>query len=321
MITYCDPSVRFTGRWAQYRGAMTTTAPGAYFEIAFRGDSIRLHFDIGGNEHPRPHLFLELDGLCRSEAPLDQWLRVDCPHGEHILRVIYKGGKEIQPRFFLPLVGKISFLGYEAEGAAVLPADNRKIIEFVGDSITEGVLIDDHLRGEGLPEQDCRPTQDDVTAGYSWLTSQALNLRDYHMGYGAVGVTKGGCGGVPKAAEAYPWCFEGAPITHRADYIVINHGANDRGNPDKYIPEYEHLLDVIRQHQPQAKILCLSAFCGVYAEPLQEMVTRYNAAHGTDVAFVDGGNWEPAEPVHPRREGHQHIARELTPILKALWNV
>ncbi len=307
--SYDDASIRYTGRFALYEGAMTSTACGSQIQIAFRGDYIVLNFDTKGNMRNMPHLWLRLDGGIKVETALDEYLRVEAGPGDHVLEIIFKSAVEMQPRFFHPLVGKIAFKGYQAEGSGMLPADDRKTIEFVGDSITEGVLIDVEC-GE---EMEDRPYQDDSTATYAWKTAENLGLRHYHMGYGAVGVTKSGCGDVPKAAESYPYCFEGAPVGYgHPDYILINHGANDRRNRDAYAQEYVGLLDVIRSHHPDAKIICLSPFCGAFAEELKQIVTDYNAAHGTAVAFIDGGSWISAEPLHPLRDGHNIVTKHLT---------
>lgn len=47
------------------------------------------------------------------------------------------------------------------------------MIEFVGDSITEGVLIDAECT-IFTNDQLNRPFEDDVTATYAWLTAEAL---------------------------------------------------------------------------------------------------------------------------------------------------
>ncbi len=316
---YNDSSIRYIGRYAEYENTMTATAAGSTFEIAFSGEYILLYFDMTNNEEPMPHLWLQLDNESKYEVPLYKYLRIDASGGDHILKVIYKGGKEIQPRFFHPLVGKISFKGYEAERNGILPDDKRKTIEFVGDSITEGVLIDAQIEPENL-EQDNRPFQDDVTATYAYLTAQKLNLIDLHMGYGAVGVTKSGCGEVPKAAESYPYCFEGAPVTYtHPDYILINHGANDRGAASqRYIEEYRGLLDVVRAAHPDSVIICLSAFCKVYPDELKTLIDQYNKENGDDIHFIDASLWVPVEPLHPLRDGHKIIAEKLTDELRKI---
>ena len=312
---YNDPSIRYTGRFAIYEAAMTTTACGSQIEIAFRGEGIVLHFDTVGNVRNLPHLWLQLDGGVKTETAVDEYLRLEAGPGEHILKIIFKSAVEKHPRFFHPLVGKISFKGYYAEEAGILPEDNRKIIEFVGDSITEGVLVDVEC-GEDMEN---RPYQDDSTATYAWLTAENLGLRHYHMGYGAVGVTKSGCGAGPKSAEAYPYCFEGAPIDFgHPDYILINHGTNDRPNKEMFASEYRGLLDTIRGLHPDAKIICLSPFCGAFAQEIGELVANYNREKGTDVVFIDGGSWVEPQPLHPLRDGHRIVAEYLTEELKKI---
>lgn len=79
--------------------------------------------------------------------------------GPHTVRVIYKGAVEQQARWRAPLVGRIAFLGLEARREAVLEKDTRPVIEFVGDSITEGVLIDDGCRPYPDNDQMNRPSR------------------------------------------------------------------------------------------------------------------------------------------------------------------
>lgn len=315
-IPYTSESVRFTGRFAEYDNAMTATAAGSCIEIAYTGDMCVLHFNIDTNIFPFPHLWIQVDGGVKTEVPLDRFLRIQAGEGTHAVKITYKGGKEILNRWYHPLQGKISFEGFDADAPAVLPEDNRKTIELVGDSITEGVLIDDYRYYD--EDQTNRVYEDDATATYAYLTAEALGLRTLHMGYGAVGATRSGCGAVPKAAEAYPYCFDGAPVTYgHPDYIMINHGANDRGASEEvYIREYRGLLDVIRAAHPDARIICVSAFCGAYPLALEKLITEYNAEHGDDIVFVDATLWVPLEPLHPLRDGHRIIADKLVPVLK-----
>lgn len=313
------PSIRFTGRFAEYGGAMTATTTGAEIEIAFSGDNIVLFFDTENYQNPVPHIYMQLDGGDMFEAAISDFMRVNSTDGTHILRVIYKSAVEAQARFFHPLVGKIAFRGYFAENAAILPSDNRKTIEFVGDSITEGVLIDVELFDNAGP-QETRPFVDDVTATYAYLTARHFGLKNLHMGYGAVGVTKSGQGAVPKAAAAYPYCFEGAPVTYpHPDYILINHGANDRNKTaEEYITEYRALLELIRATHKDSVIIVLSAFCGAFPRELKSLVAEFNAVHGDNIHFIDASTWGEGHPLHPLRHGHKEIAEKL---IKALENI
>lgn len=335
-IHWYDPSVRLTGRWTRLvrdgndphlfvqpsARFTTTTAPGSYFELAFGGRAVTLHFDLGYLGQPFPHLWLSLDGSARFEAPVDRYLRVEATgEGTHVLRVIYKGGMEMLPRWHAPLMGAISFVGAEVESAALLPEDNRPLIEFVGDSITEGVLIDadyDAVPAHPTIDQFNRPYQDDNCATYAALTAERLNLRPMFQAYGAVGLTRSGCGSVPRAGLIYPYVYDGVPYTgERPDVVVVNHGANDRSaTAQEYIGRYLELIDLIRERAPQAVVVCLSAFCGAFDAEVGEMVERYNREHERPIHFVSSRGWVPAEPLHPLRGGHRAIADHFAPLLR-----
>ena len=194
-ISYTHESIRLTGRWDTHDPhCATATATGSYIEFAFAGTMALARFDVMTNATPRLHLWVQLDGGAMIETPIDSYLRVVAPEdGVHVCRIIYKGGTEHDRRWFAPLTGKVSFIGVQVEAPATLPADERPIIEFVGDSITEGVLIDMDYPLPGDPisyiDQNNRVWQDDVCATYAWLTAEAMTMRPIMMGYGAVGAT------------------------------------------------------------------------------------------------------------------------------------
>jgi len=336
-IHWYDKSVRLTGRWSRTYEAKydyhlynqhsaqytTTTAAGSCFELAFTGDSVRLHFDLGYLAQPYPHLWISVDGGARVEVPVDRYLRVETEeYGPHIVKVIYKGGMEQLPRWFGPLMGAVSFIGAEADAPAELPADNRRIIEFIGDSITEGVLTDaDYAPTPAHTlDQFCRPYQDDNCATYASLTAKRLNLRAMYQAYGAVGLTRSGCGSVPRAGLLYPYVYDGVEYTgEKPDIVVINHGANDRGAPaEEYIARYEELIDMIFERTPDAVVVCLGAFCGAFDQELGEFADRYNASHEKKIHFISTKGWVPLEPLHPLRDGHRAIADHLVPLLSRL---
>ena len=322
-IPYTHESIRLTGRWdTSDPHAATATATGSYIEFAFEGRMALARFDVLTNAHPRLHLWISLDGGDMISAPIDSYLRIMAKdEGKHLCRIIYKGGTEQDRRWYAPLTGKVSFIGVQTEKPIPIPADHRKTIEFVGDSITEGVLIDvDYFAEseEAYPlDQNNRCYQDDVCATYAWLSAEALNLRPIFMGYGAVGVTKAGCGKVPPAPEAYPYNFDGSPVTREEpDYILINHGANDKSKPvELYLEKYEALLDVIRSMNPNATIISLSAFCGAHHAELGELIAAYNQKNNCKVHFIDSFGWIPEKPLHPLRDGHKTVAKNLIPLL------
>lgn len=316
-IPFDHEAVRFTGRWAVCGDSVAATAPGAYLEAAFQGTMAVLHFDMTYSAQPFPHVWIGVDGGALSETPLDRYLRIRAEgSGNHVVRLIYKGAVEMHHRWRHPLVGKIAFQGLEADAPGTLEPDTRPMIEFVGDSITEGVLVDPDYRPYA-DEQMNRPYQDDVTAGYAWLTAQALGMRPIMMGYGAVGSTKSGCGGVPKAAEAYPYCFENAPFSHSAEYTVVNHGTNDRAaGTEVFRREYRNLLEVILRQNPDTRLAVMVPFCGAFKEEIRETASAVSRSTGRDILVIDTAGWLSPEPLHPLRDGHRMAAERLVPLLR-----
>ena len=337
-IHWYDESVRLTGRWSRLNADgkdphvymqptarfTTTTAAGSYFELAFEGKDALLYFDLGYLGQPFPHLWLSIDGGARIEAPVDRYLRVEAPeYGKHVLRVIYKGGMEVLPRWYAPLMGAVSFIGARVDAPAQLPEDNRPLVEFIGDSITEGILIDadyDEKPANLMDDQFNRPYQDDNCATYAALTAEKLNLRAQYQAYGAVGFTRSGSGSVPRAGLIFPYVYDGVAYAgEKPDVVVINHGANDRGaTAQEYIMRYGEFIDLVRGTLPEAVIVCLSPFCGAFDREIAAFVAEYNEKHDKGIYFVSSKGWVPAEPLHPLRAGHKTIAGNFAPLLKEI---
>lgn len=329
-----DPSVRLTGRWSRLpedtpkdttrhpqppTASATTTAMGSYLEFACRSREIVLHFDLGLQVHPYPHIYIQIDGGAKIESGIDKYVRIDAiTEGRHVVKVIAKSAVEQLNRWYMPLMSAVNFLGYEAEASDVLEPDNRRIIEFIGDSITEGVLVESERKPFPIDQYN-RPFQDDSQATYATLTAEALNLRPIYQAYGAVGLTRIGCASVPRACNLYPWCFDSVPYTgEKPDIVMINHGANDRAaGAEEYLMRYEEFLDCVIETNPQAIIICLSAFVGAYHDALKEFVEKYQKAH-PQVHFISSKDWVPPQPLHPTRESHRVFAEHLIPLVKEI---
>lgn len=323
VVPYTHESVRLTGRWAKLPGSAVTTAPGAYIECSFAGDMAVLRFDTTRNLPVVPHLWISVDGGCRTEVMLDRYLRIRTAHTAlHTAQIIFKSASEESARWREPLTGAVRFLGVQADTPVALKPDTRPIMEIIGDSITEGVSIDTDYREGMLPPLECNALtlafQNDAAATWAFRTAEALNCRPVIMGYGSVGVTRSGQGRVPAAPAAYPYCYDGEPLDiPQADLIVINHGANDyAATPERYAAAYTELLDAVRARSPLATVFAVSAFRGAHREALAELIPEYNRTRGCRVHFVDTAGWIPPEPLHPHRNGHKTVADRLAPIIR-----
>lgn len=317
------PFIRYTGRWNVGETEAVSTANGNYAEFVFAGDTAVITFGIEDCVPPFPHVYIAVDGGARVEVPLEKYIRISAEEGEHTVQIILKGSVETQRRWIPPIQSKTTIAALEAETFLPLPEDNRKTIEFLGDSITEGISIDNNGKYTHYGSNLDMVFWDDSTAGYAWLTAKALNLRPITMGYGCLGSTRPGAGDIPKAAESYPYTSEGCPMeSTNADFIVINHGTNDRAAPvETFKAEYYHLLEVVRERNPKSRLISLTPFCGALAEEIHEVVTLFNNNRQDNVLYINTAGWIPPEPLHPTREGNKTVSRNLAEILKKEYNL
>lgn len=318
-ISYKDSCVRLTGRFYEENNAANTTACGSCIEMAVWGDWAVLYFCMKDLIPSYPHIYIQVDEGEMIESAVSERLFIRMKEKkEHKITVIFKSAVEFQTRWKNNVQAKIAFEGVEAENAGILMPDNRKTITFIGDSITEGVLIYPKQSPNGDKNYD-RVFQDDVTRTYAWQVAKSCNLRPTFCGYGAVGLTKGGSGGVPKVLESYPYCVDGVACdVGNPDYIMINHGANDRAaHSDEYIRQYEMFLDMIYNMHPKTKVICLSPFVGAHHEAIEAFVLKYNEKNNKDVWFIDSTGWIEPEPLHPLVDGHEIVARKIIEELHA----
>lgn len=313
-IPYNHSSIRLTGRFYEEKKAVSTTACGSTIELAVKSDYVILHFNMTDLIPSYPLLYIQIDGgdLIGSAVASRLFLRMT-ENREHQIRIIFQSAVEFQSRWSAPVQAKISFEGCEAEDSGLLPADNRKTITFIGDSITEGILI----HPDEKPYEDkmmYRVYQDDVTRSYAWLLAEHFNLRATFCGYGGVGFTRGGSGGVPKAQDMYDFCVENVLYKepYAPDYILINHGCNDRGaDADTYLTEYRMFLDRMTARYPESQFIILSPFIGAFHEELNVLIDTYFKEHTAKILYIDSDGWVEKEPLHPLAEGHKRIAERL----------
>ena len=321
---YDSGAVRYIGRWGRYREGMAATACGSQMEVAFRGRGAVLHFDPTDSLTPS-HFYIQVDGGARVETVADYTVHIRCAEdGEHVVRVMLKSGGEIQNRWEFPLQCKIHFLSFEADGEGTLPPVTKKRIELIGDSITEGILVEvDSPYPDG--DDRSRPYYDDFTETYGAMIADALGLEPLPGAYGAVGVTHGGNGGVPRAADMYDYCFEGCPVSYEpVDYVLINHGTNDawqEAHIQQFAACYRELLDRIVARNPHARIAAIIPFYGCFADELRALIPAYNREKGTSVLLIDTTGWLPQEPIHPLYAGHRLAAERILPTLRRAWGL
>ena len=148
-----------------------------------------------------------------------------------MVRLVVKGFREWENRWDTPLVGSVVFRGVTPDaGTQLLSAPERpaKLVEFLGDSITEGVLV----LNTGPRETWSRERWPEFSDGRrSWAYQSALwqGAEPRTVGFGRLGLSINANGGVPPALHSFPFMYSGAPIdkTRLPDAVVINMGTND----------------------------------------------------------------------------------------------
>ena len=331
-ITAADPRIQYWGRWdmrdAAGTGAITVNT-GSTILAAFRGKGATLHFSVNHYPQQLPSLWLQVDDKeWRFVSPAEQ-LEVSSPplpDGDHILRVVVKGFREWERRWDPPLESSVVFRGLSLEAGGTLldtPPRPRLLIEYLGDSITEGVLV---MIPKGAKERlrERWPQFSDGRRTWAYRSALMLGAEPRIVGFGRLGLTIQANGGVPPAIYSFPLIYNGVPIdkSREPDAVVVNMGTNDgRASDEVFEPLYRAYLGTIRRQYPTARIFCLRPFAGTHGVAIQRVIGGLQGAGDKALFFVDTAGWIDSslttDGVHLNLEGNQVAAEKLAPILRA----
>src|SRR4051794_31294924 len=315
------PDIQYLGRWGRLDEAMTTVNSGSRVILRFTGRHITATFDQSTVTHP-PQIYARIDRGAATlytvdRNQLDLTPRGLAGRGVHTLQIAVKDVDERANRWNPPLQSGLLLTGFRLDrGARTVPppAPSSRRIEFLGDSITQGV------RALG-PE--IGVTGSDATKDYAWLTGRALRANFRQVGFGAQGILRPGGGQVPRAAEALRFNFAGSPIdpSYVPQAVVVNQGTNDALNavdPVAFQAAYLDYLRRIRATWPTAWIFAMRPLGGYLAREIAAAVT---AAADSRIVYVDTTGWLTAtdyqDGLHPTYAGHLQVARRLVPLVAA----
>lgn len=314
-------SYRFCGRWDQrVANRAVTVNSGSYILARFTGTRLSANFDVSVNKPPFPTLVWKMDEgeWQEAEAAATVKLAEGLTHGPHTVQLMARGLDEHQPRWSKPLVASLTFLGLDAGSdgklmAALAAWDKPALrMEFLGDSITEGVLVQAAREGKNT-----WPWRTDARLSYAGQTALALGAAWRQVGFGATGLAHGGSGGAPAALDSFNFFHAECPRdTWQPDVVVVNQGTNDGGMPAKaYQPLYARYLALIRAAYPKAKIAALRPFCGAQADSIKAAVDACHAAGDTKIFYIDTTGWYQGD-VHPNVAGSAMLAGKLVQAMK-----
>lgn len=331
-------SYRFFGRWdLRAAGRAVTVNSGSYVRTRFSGAGLSASFDISLNQPAYnatgkpplgkgslPTIAWRIDDGAWREAEVAATVRLAeaLPPGKHTVLLMVRGLDEHQSRWKAPLTASVTFTGFVTDrggklekplSAWVKPA---LTLEFLGDSITEGVIVDEGRAGvvDGIPFT--WPWLSDALRSYAAQTALALGAEWRQVGFGATGLAHGGSGGAPGALESFDLFYDGCPRDRwQPDIVVVNQGTNDGGMPgDAYQALYAKYLAKIRSAYPKAWIVALRPFVGAQAASIKAAV---DAAGDARIRYVDTTGWYDG-PIHPNIDGSAAIAKRLTAALKEI---
>ena len=326
-----NPKIQYWGRWdlqsASSLGAITVNT-GSSVLIRFEGTNLTLHFVTAHYTEQLPTLWLQVDdGEWRVLNPADA-MRLSptgLPTGVHTLRLVVKGFREWENRWDSPLVGCIVFRGVTPDKDTKLvdpPQRPKKLIEYLGDSITEGILVLPTGTRESWSQENW-PQYSDGRRTWAYQSALSVEAEPRIVGFGRLGLTINANGGVPPAIYSFPYIYSGVPIDALAkpDVVVVNMGTNDgRASGEVFAPLYRTYIQVIRKAYPAAWILCLRPFNGTHEEEVQSAVRREGDQR---VRYVDTTGWidpdkHTTDGVHLNLEGNKVAGEKLAELLRGL---
>lgn len=316
-------TIHFYGRWNRLADRAITVNTGSHVVAAFTGTGVSARFDTSLNQAPNPTLAWRIDagdwqeGELAAKLPLASGL----PAGAHQVMLMVRGFNEYQTRWTPPLISSVTFLGLDVTGGALQasPRPVRPKIEFLGDSITEGLYIWTTYNG-----QTTVPWRADARRSWASQTAQTLGAEWRQVGFGGQGLLKGGSSGVPPANDTVNWIYQGVPRDGwQADVVVVNQGTNDGGaSATTFRPAYTTFIGTVRAAYPGAKIAAMRPYNGAHAAEIQAEVNARRAAGDSRIFYVDTSGWlgngDFTDGVHPNDQGSAKAATALVAAIHAL---
>lgn len=308
-----DTNIKYFGRWTDDGQRKISNWGGAYFKVDFTGTTVKLKLSGGVK------LAVKIDNMDEayypSAAGTVDLTPTPLTAGQHSLRVASQYQSDI-----------IRFEGLILDQGATTcePKYSNDIIEFIGDSITSGYLLDSTGRS-GLALKD-----------YAWLAAEALNCEHTQIAWTGICLTDGVVGYSKKAetgmsvryfktqSNSLPGSADWDLSQYHPKVIVINLGTNDgilKVKNENYQNVYAAFLKDIRSKHPDAYILALRPFGGLEANPISNAVKARISEGDTRLAYIDTNGWLTKsdyfkDGVHPTAAGHQKVANALVETIK-----
>ena len=320
-----DAAVSYVGRWgAMERNGQTSMATinsSSQIYFTFSGRHVIGLFDLDGINYLE-QICVRVDNgdwvLFTIDKPRIEFFPAGLVPGRHQLEIAVKAVDGNGDRWLPPIRSAIIFQGFELDSgeklAASQPSKDRPLLEFIGDSITQG---------EGILHKDGGAViNSDGLATYAWLTGETLGTTHAQIAFGGQGVMSSDSREIPPAALSFARNFSGSPadFSQMPDFIVINLGSNDQPYAsNEFIEAYVELLREIRKHCPRTQIFALRPFHGdrYHGDDVAEVVKQ---TADPAILYIDSTGWldesDFTDGAHPNLVGSRKAATRLAEVLK-----
>jgi hypothetical protein len=303
-----NKNIEYVGRWDKSNPEVYHSYwGGAYFKVRFIGSQVTLKLGSPVNiyvkiDDGQEVLYTKASGLIKITPD-------SLSHGIHHLSVIAKfQDDEIQ----------LTGLYLNKKGRLLKPEKKNFWVEFIGDSITSG---DRTSKGN--------------TSAYPWLCGEDLEVKHTQISYCGIPLVDGyhyNYKGAPKIGmeSAYFELKEPNSPEPNSSYIfknvapnliVINLGTNDKSltvPSNLFQSHYALFIQGIRERLPKVRIALLIPFNGSYQNEIRNMVHE-SFPSDQNLKIIETKDWlakgDFVDGTHPTDEGHQKIAKQLSPII------
>ncbi|MFT4092955.1 MAG: GDSL-type esterase/lipase family protein [Niabella sp.] len=313
------PAIRYAGRLQEVGNMKRLWSPGAFFEFAFKGDTCRL---VLGDEvrYGVQHNYIEIQ--LDNEPALR--LRLQSNRDTITLVPLSKKKKHtlLVAKNTEASIGYIDVIGVQASAIAFHKSSGKRLIEFIGDSITCGASADTSLVkcGAGRWED-----QHNAYMAYGPVAARRLHADWVLTSVSGIGLMHSCCNMTILMPQVFDkadtrndsiqWDFK----NYTPDVVTVCLGQNDGiQEAGVFEKKYIEFIRQVRAHYPGATIVLLTS--PMADEKLKSfMVQRLrnveqaiiqsgdkNIAH-----FVFKGRYIAGCDYHPSVSEHSRIAEEL----------
>ncbi|MBP7142125.1 MAG: SGNH/GDSL hydrolase family protein [Opitutaceae bacterium] len=287
------------------RESKATTTTGVVIRFTTTSARVTASFRVLAGDNRGSWFGIHQNGVRTAEMKID---KSKSTFGLDLVSVA--AGSPVTFEIVMPIFSNCGLTGLDLSDGTLLrnPELNRPVYAAMGDSITHGT------------------GQDATWQTYAWIVAQEKGWTLENLAVGGSRVT-------PPIGDDI--------AGRRIDVISILIGYNDWNivnDPAVYRTNYESLLEKIRQHQPQAAILCITPLYSTKSKPSGPGVTenldpyreivrslvRARAAHGDDRIFlieglsVSDAADVPKDGVHLSIPGAGRVAERLCGAIEKL---